>query len=600
MTEPTPVSRRGFVKAVGGLAGAAALPTDGWTPSPTSLAPQVSGPVQPALSLRNDRAYPGLTPRGAGWLRFLWEKATTRDDWSGAGIPHPWWDKYSAPVVLSYGRFDLSFSAYGLLLMADQTPAWREAYTRIADELATRYPTHWGAIDWFTQIGDDPKRANYPPGIMAQIPERLRGNYNRFGWTANGIEPWGLQPDPIAADGYLFFRAWFLLLLATYKYISGDDKWAQPFHVTGYHDERFEWDTHRIAERLESQYREHPEGPHCENTKIWVFCNAAGGLGMRLYDRVFGRNTYQAFDNFVGYTRDNYMRIGADGRLESMTMFYDPIEDYHFGTNPAGNMNTAHLLLPQNRELATLIYESVADAAGWRTGTGDLRANTNGLLLAKDLGDDVVWRRLQAAADRENDPRVFGDQNENFGWFFNNTEGFPRGQGSAMLMAAEVASPGDWTRSFEAPHLDKYTAPTVEGIDFPALGVSQAWNNSATGVLHVATYAAAPDRRGAETSWRVTNLPRTSGLTVRLDGQPFERFEVIGPNTIRIDTTIDAHHFELVTGYRAGDVGAARDRRPPPDGLATASASAVTAASAVTGAPDPFTSSPGCPCCASA
>ena len=57
------------------------------------------------------------------------------DDWSSAGIPHPWWDRYTSPVVLSYGRFDLSYSGYGLLLMAHQTPAWREVYIRIADEL---------------------------------------------------------------------------------------------------------------------------------------------------------------------------------------------------------------------------------------------------------------------------------------------------------------------------------------------------------------------------------------------------------------------------------------------------------------------------------
>jgi hypothetical protein len=195
-----------------------------------------------------------ISARGAGWLRFLWEKATTRDDWSSAGIPHPWWDRYTAPVVLSYGRFDLSYSAYGLLLMADQTPAWREVYTRIADELASRYPTHWGAIDWFTQIGDDPKRANYPPAIMGQIPANLRGKYNRFGWTANGIEPWGLQSDPIGADGYLFFRAWFLLLLATHKYISGDDKWARTFKVTGYHDETFDWDMANTTFRLGVNY----------------------------------------------------------------------------------------------------------------------------------------------------------------------------------------------------------------------------------------------------------------------------------------------------------------------------------------------------------
>ncbi len=98
MAESTPVSRRGFVKAAGGMAGVAALPTDHWTP-PDS--PQVSAPAGPALTLRNVGGYPGLTPRGAGWLRFLWEKATTRNDWTSAGVPHPWWDRYTAPVVLS-------------------------------------------------------------------------------------------------------------------------------------------------------------------------------------------------------------------------------------------------------------------------------------------------------------------------------------------------------------------------------------------------------------------------------------------------------------------------------------------------------------------
>ena len=88
--------------------------------------------------------------------------------------------------------------------------------------------------------------------------------------------------------------------------------------------------------------------------------------------------------------------------------------------------------------------------SGWRNGTGDVRANTTGLVMAKELGDEVAYQRLRAAAEREYEPRVFGEHQEQFGWFFNNKEGFPRGQGSAMLMAAEIAGPGDWTRAFEA------------------------------------------------------------------------------------------------------------------------------------------------------
>jgi linalool dehydratase/isomerase-like protein len=595
VAEQNKLSRRGFVKSVAATAGAAALPGYGSAQAPPA---PPAAPVAP-LALRNVSTFPGLTARGAGWLRFLWEKATTRDDWSSAGIPHPWWDRYTAPVVLSYGRFDLSYSAYGLLLMADQTPAWREVYTRIADELASRYPTYWGAIDWFTQIGDDPKRANYPPPIMGQIPQALRGKYNRFGWTANGIEPWGLQPDPIGADGYLFFRAWFLLLLATYKYISGDDKWARPFKVTGYHDETFEWDTHRIAERLAAQYRAHPEGPQCENTKIWVFCNTAGGLGMHLYDKVFARNTHQAFENFIGYARENYIKLGTDGRLQSVTQYYDPIEKFHFGGPVAGGLSTAHLMLPQNRELGRLLYDAAANASGWRSASGEVRANTTGLVLAREMGDDVAYERLRAAAEREYEPKFFGEHQEHFGWFFNTREGFPRGQGSAMLMAAEIGGPGDWTRAFEAPHLDKYNAPTVEGIEFPSLGVSQAWNDQATGTLHVVTYAAAPDKRGAATRWRVTNLPSVASLTVRVNGQPFTRFAAVGPRTIELTSTIDAHQFEIVTGYR-GD-GTRAEVEPPvkPRTAAAASLLASTGSTDQPPGPNPFAISPGCPCCAS-
>ena len=312
----------------------------------------------------------------------------------------------------------------------------------------------------------------------------------------------------------MFFRAWFLLLLATYKYISGDDKWARPFKVTGYHDETFEWDTHRIAERLAAQYRAHPEGPQCENTKIWVFCNTAGGLGMHLYDKVFGRNTHQAFENFIGYSRENYMKIGTDGRLQSITSYYDPIEKFHFGAQcRRRSQHGAPDASAESRARDGCSTMRAANTSGWRNGTGEVQGNTTGLVMAREMGDDVAYERLRAAAEREYEPKFFGEHQEQFGWFFNNKEGFPRGQGSAMLMAAEIGGPGDWTRAFEAQHLDKYSAPTVEGIEFPSLGVSQAWNDRTTGTLHVVTYAAAPEKRGAATRWRVTNLPGTTNLT---------------------------------------------------------------------------------------
>ena len=583
-----------------GIAGAAALsPATMGATAMAGAAPQ--GPVLPDATPRS--VFPTLNRRTRGWLRFLWEKSTTPDDWGAHGVPHPWWDRYTAPVVLSYGRFDLSYSSYSLLLMADQTPAWREVYTQISDGFTSRFPTYWGAIDWLTQIGDDPKRENYPPRVMRGIPEELRGNYNRIGWTANGIEPWGLQPDPVGADGYLFFRAWFNLVLSIYKYVSGDDKYDRPFTVTGYGDQEFEWDHHRIAAQLERQYQEHPEGPHCENTKIWFFCNTAGGLGMYLYDKVSNGQTHRAFQNFLEYAKENYMSVASDGKLEWITSYYDPIANYKANGGAGGGASTAFLLLPQDRELATHIYEAAANAAGWNDPRVPVRANSTGLLLARELGDHTAVARLRAAAEQNYDPRFFGDDNENFGWWFGRNEAYPRGQQSAMMMVSEVGNGGDWTRAFDTPHLDKFDAPTVEGVDFPSLGVFQAWNDTASGTLYVGTYPTTPDRRGVDTNWRVTNLPNANDVVVLCDGEPFDRFEATDPTTIRIDTTMDTRQYQIFTGYRGGaaSTSAKNQRRDQGAlaGAAVAQRSSTGDAERVRSARNELLAGggPGCPCC---
>ena len=573
MTTGNGQSRRAFVKQVGAAAGAVAL-------SPAAVA--AGGVPTPQFPVETPRSvYPTLNRRARGWLRFLWQKATTPDDWNADGVPHMWWDRYSNPVVTSYGRFDLHNSSYALLLMADETPAWREVYTRIADGLAGRYPTYWGAIDWLTQIGDDPRRANYPDRVMQAIPERLRGNYNRIGWTANGIEPWGLSPDPIGSEGNLFFRGWFNLVLGIYRYISGDDKYERPFDVTGYGDQVFRWDQHRIAALLERQYRERPEGPQCENTKIWFPCNAAAGLGMYLYDRIHGRATHRPVEGWLEYARENFLGIDGDGRLEWVTSYYDPIVNHKANGGPGAGAGTAFLLLPQDRELATFLYESAANALGWNDPRVEIRASQPGLVLARELGDHTAVARLRAAAEREFEPRFFGDDDEMFGWWFGFDEAYPRGQRSASMMVAEVGMGDAWYRAFEAPHLDKFGAPTVEGVDFPALGIYQAWNDTASGALHVGTYAAAPDRRGLDTSWRVTNLPSTDDVFILCDGEPFRRFSVDGPSSIRLDASIDLRHYQIFTGYRGpGTQADAARRRNRTAGHATAGPGAAAGTAA--------------------
>lgn len=412
-----------------------------------------------------------------------------------------------------------------------------------------------------------------------------------------------LQPDPIGADGYLFFRGWFNLVLSIYKYVSGDDKWERPFMVTGYGDQKFEWDHARIADLLARQYAQRPEGPHCENTKVWFNCNSAAALGLYLYDKLHGTQKHRSAESWLAYARDNYTSVARDGKLQSVTRYYDPLVNYKLNVGPSGGANIAFLLAPQQRELATFLYEAAAEALGWRKQGATVRLSAQGLIMARELGDQTAVAQLKGTAERESNPRFFGASDEKFGWFFHLKEAYPRGQQSAMMMVTEVGENGAWGRAFEAPHLDKFNAPTVEGIDFPALGVYQAWNDPATGILHVGTYPTTPDRRGVETNWRITKLANPAGVSVRCDGQPFDRVDVIGSNTIRLRTTMDNHQYQIFTNYRGGRLRA--DAEFPE--RATAATGASIGGSVMKDDPDAVRQAsrellagggPTCPCCA--
>ena len=45
---------------------------------------------------------PQLNNRACGWLRHIWDKATTKDDWSINGDPLPWWDKPSTSPMCAF------------------------------------------------------------------------------------------------------------------------------------------------------------------------------------------------------------------------------------------------------------------------------------------------------------------------------------------------------------------------------------------------------------------------------------------------------------------------------------------------------------------
>lgn len=617
MSQQTSKSRREFLKSAAVVGGASTLGA--------CVAGQTAAPAGAyATHTHSPSFYPKHNERAKGWMRFMWQRATTADDWDysedierpwginlprgeidwtvdGKG-PHPWWDQYTAAPMLSYPRFDLADSSYVVMMMANQTPAWREAYTRILDELAVRHTSYWAAIDWNTFIGPSPDRENYGPSTFGyqSWPERVRGNYDSPGWTANGVEPWGLQPDPIGADGNLFFRGWLNLLLSIYKHVSGDDKWEQPWQIAGYENEMFEWTQPRIVEHLHRQYTDHPEGPQCENTKIWPFCNSAAGLGMYLSDQLGVSNSHGVFEDWIEFMRHNYMSINSQNQIEWMTMYYDPIAEFKVNAPGVGGTGTAtaFYLLPQSTELATQIYDATATSQGWRDPKREIRPNALGLVMAKALGDHTTVSRLSAAAERYSEPKWFGDNMDKFGWWFNNGEPYPRGQGSAQQMISEIAE-GNWIDTFQVKDLDKFTAPTLEGVDYPGLGVDTAWNDKDSGVLHIGTYVGDRNREGESTNWQISNLPNASETVVICDGTTVSDVQILDANTIRVPTDINQHQFQIYTGYFGQKIAMVKPDLSSFASAATVSAARRTAEQNVKAAEAVIASgATGCPCCA--
>ncbi|MGH7896398.1 MAG: hypothetical protein ACREQQ_00480, partial [Candidatus Binatia bacterium] len=227
------------------------------------------------------------------------------------------------------------------------------------------------------------------------------------------------------------------------------------------------------------------------------------------------------------------------------------------------------------------LYEQSMQKLGWNDPSKpvlrlhpDPRFLAAALLVAHDLGDLTTVKRLREVVERDFDPRWFGDEKNRFGWWFGLDEEYPRGQLSALVMVCEAAGTGAWSRPFRQPNLEKFDQPTVEGIDYPALGVSRAWNDVEEGMLDISTYAATPSRRGQATAFRVTKLAAPASVTLWCDHQPFPRWRRIGEDAIEIETEVGEHRFRVATreSREAGGRGSRGGRRSPTTETGTAEA----------------------------
>ena len=502
--------------------------------------------------------HPELNNRAQGWLNFLYQKATTPDDWSEDGTPNEWWDQISTAPMCAFPRFDLQESTYAIGLMADRTPAWREIYSEILDEIAERSITYWAAVDWLTQFGHDPDRKNYPEvwrGTL--IPEEFWGEYDAPGWTANGVAPWGFHADPIGADGNLFFKGWLNLTQSMHTYVSGYDKWSSPFSVAGAYNSRFEWTQHQLADHLHQQWAKTPMGPHCENTKAWPFCLSAAGLGLMMYDKIFDNNFHSSYSNWLSFTKDKYYGFNKNGSLEWVTMYFDEINDHHHRTVPTHGLAVSFYAKPQDPQFAELLYRGAINFLGWDNPSipitnefmPDPRMFALGLTMSKEFDDQITHERLRKYAEENFEPQFFGTNDSQFGFWFNLGEKWPRGQLSALAMCAEVCEPEAWESLFNKPNLTKFYSPSIEGVDFPSVSIEKAFHDDRKGKLHFSISDGDKTKTNKKTNIEVFNLPDANEITVLCDGMKFNEYKILDNSRISINTQVRKHSFEIDTGY---------------------------------------------------
>ncbi|MDG1988730.1 MAG: hypothetical protein P8J19_01445, partial [Acidimicrobiales bacterium] len=134
-------------------------------------------------------------------------------------------------------------------------------------------------------------------------------------------------------------------------------------------------------------------------------------------------------------------------------------------------------------------------------------------LLAMQTGefdDGRTRERIWAVLDDVHEPTWDHELGE-FTFGFGLGEPYPRGQLNARVMAGWVCQPGTWSRIFAENPVDRFTEPTVTGVDFPDVALSEAWWDGAS--LHLVAQPRNGSLSGVCTSVRVSSLP-TNGSWV--------------------------------------------------------------------------------------
>jgi hypothetical protein len=213
-------------------------------------------------------------------------------------------------------------------------------------------------------------------------------------------------------------------------------------------------------------------------------------------------------------------------------------------------------LAPQRYDDAQRLYEASPsrplvppnpDAARKSELLAEPRSFAVDLLNAREVGDSARYQALYALAEQLCEPTWDRARGE-FYYGFGVGEPYPRGQANACMMAAEAGGEQAWWRIFNEPNLRKFAQPTVSGVDFPRLGISQAIYDAEKDILALSTYAADPWMAGTATTFTVDHLREPAQSRLLRDGSVYEEWRVSGETSIEIKAEVQDHSYLVVHG----------------------------------------------------
>ncbi|ETW92292.1 MAG: hypothetical protein ETSY1_44300 [Candidatus Entotheonella factor] len=273
---------------------------------------------------------------------------------------------------------------------------------------------------------------------------------------------------------------------------------------------------------------------------------------------LYGSDVHRVFHKWWTYAKTHYLPFQNGRPLDTVTLYYDPIVNYHHQVNVAGTLGLVWQIVPQKYEDARLLFEAAIKQLGWthleplQESTRDRttlvptpRGTLLGLMLAQELGYDDVYAKLKAHAEAHYEP-AWNTESGEFTWGFGLNEPYPRGQFNGPMAAAEAISEGAWWRICNEPKSRKFTDPTVYGVDFPNVCLSQAWYDVYRRLLVVATDAGDPRAAGQQTAFRIKQID-TQRCHVTVDGESSDDWDWrVVDDELEITTTVGEHTF-LIT-----------------------------------------------------